>query len=337
MKKRATTIHDIAKLLNITASTVSRALNDHPRISDATKKRVKEAAKELNYRPNTIAANLRMGKGNTIGVIVPVINRHFFANIIHGIESVMDPAGYNLIICSSNESLEKEARNLQTLISNRVSGIMVSISAETRNADHFESVFRAGIPVIQFDRAIDGVSAAVVNDDFQGAYDTVKHLIEAGYRNIAHFAGPAYIVNYNRRLEGYKQALSDHNIPYREEFVFEGVISREKGRNTTEQIIDHYPSIDAIFAASDMSALGALLMLKKRGIPVPEKFGVCGYVNEPFGEYLDPSLTSTEQFGEQIGITAAKELLQCIDAEKKSDIHKLMIPPKLIIRKSSNR
>jgi LacI family transcriptional regulator len=338
VKKHQTTIHDIARHLNITASTVSRALNNHPRISDSTKKKVRDAAEELNYRPNSIAANLRRGSGNTNGIIIPVINRYFFANIIHGIESIMAPAGYNLIICPSNESLVKEASNIQTLISNRVSGILISISSETHDPAHFEGIFRSGIPLVQFDRVIDSISTCkVTNDDFQGAYESVSHLIEQGFRRIAHFAGPRYISAYQQRYKGYRQALSDHQLEFQDDMLFERVISRNMGSETMEKILSRWPGIDAIFAASDMSALGALLVLKAKGIRIPEDFGITGYVNEPFGEYMEPSLTTTEQFGEEIGKTAARELLERIVNPKQTENQLITINPKLIVRKSSFR
>ena len=336
MKKRQTTIHDIAKYLNVTASTVSRALNDHPRISEATKKRVKQAAKKLDYKLNIIAANLRKGKGNTIGIIIPLINRFFFANIISGIETVANPAGYNLIICPSNENLEKETNNIKTLISNRVSGILISISAETKTAEHFESVFKSGIPLVQFDRTIEHIATTkVFNDDFTGAYQNVMHLIDQGYKHIVHFAGPQYIINYQKRFEGYRQALLDNNLPFRPERVYEGVISRERGYETMSTILNTDPEIDALFAASDMSALGAMILLKKRKIQIPALFGITGYVNEPFGEFVEPSLTTTEQKGIAIGKAAAKELIAQISAAEKYRFRSIIIPPELIVRNSS--
>ena len=336
--KKQTTIHDIARYLDITASTVSRALNNHPRISDSTKKRVREAAKMLEYNHNIVAANLRKGTANTIGVIIPLINRHFFANIISGIENIANPAGYNIIICSSNENLDKEIKNVHTLVNNRVSGILISISAETKNANHLEPIFNSDIPVVQFDRTIDTLATSkIINDDFQGAYQNVTHLIEQGYSSIAHFAGPQYIISYRKRFEGYKLALEENNLPFRKELVFEGIIDREKGNSIMEYILQNYPEVDALFAASDMSALGALICMKKHNIQVPVQMGISGYVNEPFGEYIDPSLTTTEQFGTDIGKEAANELISILTTHAKHNIKQRIITPKLIIRDSTLR
>jgi LacI family transcriptional regulator len=336
MAKRQTTIHDIARELNINASTVSRALNDHPRISDATKKIVLEKASELNYKPNSIASNLRKGTGNTLGIIIPVINRYFFANIIHGIESITHASGFNILICQSDENIEKEINSIKTLVNNRVAGILISISAETRNANHFEPAVKSGIPIVQFDRAIENFdSSKILNDDFTGAYNTVSHLIQKGYSNIVHFSGPQYLQLYEKRFSGYKKALEDNNIPFNKDLVYEGVISREKGKEVMDKILYSRLKVDALFAASDFSALGALLLLKEREISVPGEFGVAGYVNEPFTEFIEPSLTTTEQYGVETGIKAAQVIVEEINSGNNLVPRTIIINPKLIIRNST--
>ena len=338
MNKRQVTIHDIARELNIAASTVSRALSNHPRISQATKKLVLETAEKMQYKPNAVASSLRRGQGNTIGVIVPLINRHFFANVIHGIETITQPEGYHIIICQSTELLHKEIENIKTLLQNRVNGIIISISAETRDAEHFKEVVKAGIPLVQFDRSLEHFPGSqVINDDFQGGYQATKHLIDQGYRNIAHFSGPLFVSLYEKRYAGYRKALEDHGMIPDKQLLFEGVITREKGMAAMEKILkgDNVP--DAIFAAGDYAALGALLVAKEKGINVPAELGVAGYVNEPFTEWLDPSLTTTEQFGAEQGRQAAQVLLEQIRTEKTLPAKKLLIPPKLIIRNSSRK
>ena len=338
MNKRQVTIHDIARKLDIAASTVSRALSDHPRISPATKKLVLEMAEKMQYKPNAVASSLRRGQGNTIGVIVPLINRHFFANIIHGIETITQPEGFHIIICQSNERLDKEIENIQTLIQNRVNGIMISISAETRDAKHFNQIHKAGIPLVQFDRYVDyPAGSQVVNDDFEGGYQATKHLIEQGYKRIGHFSGPLFISLYERRYAGYRKALEDNGIQPDPGLLFEGVITREKGMSTMENILKGKNVPDAIFAAGDYGALGALLVAKERGINIPKDMGIIGYVNEPFTEWIDPSLTTNEQFGAEVGRSAAQVLLEQIRAEKPLPAKKLLIHPKLIIRNSTLR
>ena len=182
------TIHDIARELNITASTVSRALKDHPRISDATKKAVLKAAKKLNYQPNHIAAALRNGRSKVIGIIVPTMDRSFFGSIIRGIEEVANRANYNVMICQSHDAYQKEVATVEALLSARVDGIMVSFAKEDENFDHFKKVRDKGIPLVLFDRSFQGLDVSrVVLDDYQGGYQGVEHLIQQGYRRIAHF------------------------------------------------------------------------------------------------------------------------------------------------------
>lgn len=338
MSSKYPTIYDIAKELNITASTVSRALCNHPKISDLTKKIVLETAERLNYKPNSIASSLRRGKGNTIGVIIPLINRTYFANIIQGIESIANEAGYHIIISQSNESIYKESESIKTLVNNRVSGILISVSAETKDSSHFEPAIKSGIPIVQFDRVLESFhSSMIYNDDYLGAYNSVIHLIDQGFKDIIHFAGPLHLSMYKNRMEGYKKALADRSIIFNPNLIFEGIISREKGFDLSKTLIQNGIKADAIFAASDLSALGAISALKEMRINIPENFGVAGYVNELFAEYIDPSLTSTEQFGDKIGKIAAEVLMEDIAQKGNANPKTKIIQPELIIRKSTNR
>ena len=337
MKKKNITIHDIARKLNITASTVSRALNDNPRISLNTRQLVKKTAEEMNYQPNTMASNLRKGKGNTIGLIVPRINRFFFADTISGIESVTTPAGYNLIICQSNESFSKEVENLNTLIENRVDGIIISISSETRSSDHLKKALQNHIPILQYDRVINGLdSSKVVNDNFEGAYQATSHLIEQGFKKIAHIAGPLQINIYNERFEGYKKALADHNIELKQELIFKGVLTYQFGKEIGPKILEMKNKPDAIFSAGDFAALGIMEFFKEKNVRIPDDIALAGFANEQFTEYTDPSITTCDQFAYEMGSVAGSLLLDEINTEEKKRMAKtISIKPKLIIRKSS--
>jgi LacI family transcriptional regulator len=338
MARHQTTIHDIARYLKVSASTVSRALANHPRISRKTREEVARAARELNYRPNRLASSLRKGTGNTIGVIIPIINRHFFANIIHGIERVASENDFSVIICQSDERLEKEKENIQTLIKNRVSGILISVSSESTSGDHFRAIRSSNIPVVMFDRSLEDLQISkVINDDFLGAYNATSHLIEQGYRHICHFSGPLHIYSYQQRYEGYRKALQEHGIPYLEELLFPHVISRERGYMITADLLNRSIGFDAIFAASDMSALGALLCVKEHQIPIPDRIGIIGYVNEPFTEFVEPALSSIEQYGEKIGESSAQLLIKQIKQNSADKPEIVSVPPALIIRKSSSR
>jgi LacI family transcriptional regulator len=339
MATRRTTIHDIAKELNMTASTVSRALNDHPKISQATKILVQNKAKEMNYTTNVLAASLRTGKAQTIGLVVPRINRVFISNTIAGIESVTNRAGYNIIICQSDEKQLKEEQNINTLINSRVDGIIMAISFGNNSAEHIERARKEGIPVVQFDRIREDVPVSnVLNDNEEISYQAVKHLISQGYRRIVHFAGPQHINIYRQRFGGYKKALLEHGFEFDENLVFSEVLDKERGFQTFQQIIDNKLDVDAVFSASDYSAMGALLAAKENNISIPEQLGIVGFANEPFTEFIDPSMTTIDQRAVEMGAEVARLILD--EIENPSEVHNpqsITMNCKLIVRQSSNR
>ncbi len=336
MKKRPITIHDIAKALNLSASSVSRALSDHPRISEKTKEKVRDFAKSHHYQQNTLASNLRKGKVYTIGLIVPRINRYFFADAIHGIESITNPEGYNLLICQSNESYEKEKENIKTLLNNRVCGILMSVSINTYDYKHIQPILDSQIPLVQFDRVVTLTPGSkVLNDNEKGAYIITKHLLAQGYKRIAYFAGYMNINIYKGRYKGYASALEEANIPLDRNLVFENVMTRDQGEEIANQMIasDNLP--DAIFASSDYSALGAFAVLKKNGISIPGTIGMAGYSNEPFTGLIEPSLTTVDQKASIIGKTAAHQLLDEIKGTCKEP-RTIIVESEIIYRESSN-
>ncbi|ADY52304.1 transcriptional regulator, LacI family [Pseudopedobacter saltans DSM 12145] len=329
------TIKDIAKELNTNYSTVSRALNDHPRISEETKSAVKLKAKQLGYKPNLVAQQLKSGHSKTIGLVVPRINRVFFSNVIDGIEIVAKKNGYNVLICQSYESAEEEYRNIQTLLSNNIAGLIVSLTRETYSSAALNNVLQQEVPLVLFDRTTnDCLSNKVVNDNYYGAYQLTSHLLQKGYRKIVHFSGPLHLASYNERLQGYRDALSDHNITPDDNLIIEDILTREKGSETTKSLVKKGLLFDAIFAASDFSALGAMLYLKEVGIKIPEEIAIAGFANEPFTELL--GITSIEQFSKNIGEKSAELLLKQI-MSKSQHQETIKIKPELIIRKSTNK
>lgn len=336
-KKGRVTIHDLARILNTTASTVSRALQDHPRISRKMKDAVRELAEKMNYHPNIVASNLRRGKGNTVGVIVPHVNRHFFSSVIAGIEEVANASGYNVIICQSYESYEKECANLKILMQSRVDGIMASISKETRDYKHFEMVKDMNIPMVFFDRVPQHLDVnKVMLNDFDGAFKATAHLLEQGCRNIVHLAGPLHINVYDQRLAGYKKALNKYGIPFDERRIFKDTITRDTGRKAAEKLYKENKLPDAIFAAGDYSALGAILCLKEKGVKVPGDVSIIGFANEPFASLMDPPLSSVEQHGGEMGRRAAQLFIEEVeDKSDKKEPSVVYIEPKILIRESS--
>ncbi len=331
------TIHDIARLLHISASTVSRALNDHPRISKKTKEKVRQKAAELNYQPNMVATNLRSGKSKIIGIIIPRINRYFFSSVIGGIEEVASSAGYKIMIMQSDESYKKEIENVYALLNARVDGILVSISIETRKFDHFELVKKRGLPLIFFDRSInDSRFSNVGINDYSGALKAVQHLISQGYRRIAHLSGPEHITIYNNRKKGFIKAHEKAGIPIDPNLIVKDAITWDKGKEACEYLIKLKDPPDAIFAASDFSAVGAMVCLKENHIKIPDEIGVVGFANEPFNAWLEPGLTSVDQHSVEIGKNAARLFLYEIGrSAKDSKSTQIILEPELVIRKSS--
>ena len=325
MKKKYT-IHDIAKKLNITASTVSRALNDHPRISDATKKAVQKAALKLNYQPNNIAAALRNGRSNIIGIIVPTVDRSFFASIVRGIEEIANASKYNVMICQSYDNYEKEVATVEALLNARVDGIIASHAKETKDFSHFLKVREKGLPVILIDRSTDDVEVSqVVVDDFLAAYKATEHLIQQGCKRIAHFTNIVKINIYKERLRGYKEALSVYGLPYDESLVVESNLQLEDGRNSMLKLLSLPQLPDGVFSTSAYGIMGALQVLKEKGIKVPQEIALIGFTNEPlhlFRNLRYPRLINTAM---RMGNAAAEIFLEEIADEEKK-----FIPQKIV-------
>ncbi|MCB0566890.1 MAG: LacI family DNA-binding transcriptional regulator [Phaeodactylibacter sp.] len=339
--KKNITIYDISKALGLSASSVSRALKDHPRISIKTKELVKKKAKELGYKPNQIAASLRTGASSIVGVIIPTIHHNFFSKVISGLEEVLAQNNLATIITQSHESLDKEKANLDVLLNTHVLGVIASISKQTQNLDHFKRLLNRNIPVIIFDRTTKNpITNSVVVDDFTGAYKATEHLIQNGYKRIAHFTVSFNLHIYQERMRGYRSALEDHGMAFDPDLVLEVNSDIEQGKMAAQKLIRLPDPPDAIFSSSDYSALGAMQFLKEKGIEVPGEFGIVGFSNETFTEHVTPSITTVDQkpllMGKEIGLT----FLGLIKREGdpfNPIIKKLVIEPDLLVRESSAR
>jgi LacI family transcriptional regulator len=328
------TIKDIARELGTTTSTVSRAISNADGISEKKRKQVLDKARAMGYEPNLFARQLRQGGSRTIGLIVPRINRVFFSNVIHGVESIAREKGYSVIICQSHENKDREDENIKTLISNHVAGILMSVSMESEKADTHLEIQKRNIPFVMFDRVFEKLDAnKVLNDNFHAARQLTEHLIEQGYGRIVHFAGPENINIYRERLRGFLAGLEKHGISPEKGQILGNVLTKEKGLEETNRLIETSYPFDAIFAASDYSALGALLSLKEHRIDVPGMVGVAGFANEPFTELLE--LTTVDQQSIEMGKTAARLLFEGIDSMPEKTDKEIVIKPELIIRKST--
>ena len=338
MKTHQVTIKDLAKILGISVSTVSRALKDHPDISPETKRSVKDLAQKLKYEPNALALNLRRNKTNTIGVIIPEIVHHFFSSVISGIEDVAYDLGYNVMVCQSNESYEREVINAQALLSNRVDGVLISVSKTTHDFDHFRNFISQGIPVVFFDRICsDIMTDRVITNDEGGAFLATEFLINKGCKHIAHYAAPQNLLIGQGRLAGYQRALKQYGFEYSPRLVLH-CDTRELALEKTANFFQNNPQIDGVFAVNDSTAIAALQMVQKIGKNVPNDVAIVGFGDGPNALIACPPLTTVEQKGYEMGTEAIDLLLHRIDNESSSDSFQTkVLTPTLIARESTDR
>ena len=333
------TLKDLAQKLGLSTSTVSRALQNNPAISDDTRLRVNKFAKKIGYYPDALAKSLKNKKSYTIGVIVPEISHFFFSSVIDGIEDVTYKDGYTILVTKSNEDFEREVLNLESLISNRVAGVIASISQNTKTGKHFNNIINRGIPLVLFDRVLDDLDVhKIVGDDFEKVYEMVNHLIDSGYQNIAYLAGPSHLNITMNRVDGYKKALIDNNIELMDGLIMNVNLNENDGFEGAKTLIREFPKIDAICCVNDPVALGVYKYLNKVGIKIPDKVGVTGFSNNPSSETINPPMTTVDQQGYKMGRKAAKILLQKINNESIDSLDKThIIEGELIIRDSSRK
>ncbi len=336
-KKNKTTIKDIANVLNISAAAVSKALHNDSRISEKTKKAVRQVAENLNYQPNHLASALRSGKSKLVGVIVPKTNSNFFSATIHNIEEVLNKEGYNIIITQSNESYKKECANIDALLYTQVDGIIASMANETVKLDHFEKIKAAGIPLITFDRGENDLNVDYIGiDDYQSSHIIIDHLVAQGCKRIAHIGGFKHTRIYNNRIRGYLDALKKYDLSLEKELLLESDLSIEDGRNKMEELLALDNKPDAVYVAGDYAALGALQVLNEKKIKIPEQIALVGFGDEPFANMVTPKMTSVNQHSYQIGKIAAEKFLEYTKQNTiQQSLQKHILKAELIIRESS--
>lgn len=313
MKGHQVTIKDIARELGVSPSTVSRSLKDHPDISAATKKQVKELVEKLKYKPNAVALSLRSRKSFIIAVIVPEIVHHFFSSVISGIEEVAMDAGYNVMIFQSSEMYDREVLIARALASNQADGVLVSVSKTSRKFGHFRELMNEGLPVVFFDRACEELDTdRVVVDDFNGAFNAVEHLIRTGCRRIAHFGAPQHLLIGYQRKRGYISALEKNGIEPDEQLMIK-CDTHEEALELTPGIMRLPEPPDAIFAVNDLTAAGVLSVLKQMRFRIPEDVSVIGFTDGMVCTVTDPPLTTVNQHGFDMGKKAMEMLLKRIN------------------------
>ena len=343
MAHRRASITDLAKTLGLSPSTISRALSDHNDVSEATKERVRQLAAELHYRPNQLAAALRRGRSNTLGVLVPHITGHFFPQVVHGIATEAAKLGFNVMMCQSNEDVRQEQKNIDLLMHSQVEGILVSLANTTQNFAHFEAVRQQNIPLVFFDRIMEDFRgnnvSSVVLDDHRGAYQAVAHLIEQGCSRIAHFTGPLHLNIHKNRHQGYRDALAAHGLAVEEALVVLCAMNQKSGAHALRQLLKLPQRPDAVFSSNDLAAVGALQVAKAHRLRVPQDLAIVGFSNETFTSLTEPTLSSVDQRGEQMGRTAVQLLQKLLKStpRRPAPPRPVVLQPKLLVRGSSER
>jgi LacI family transcriptional regulator len=339
MKKKKTTIKDIANVLHISAAAVSKALHDDSRISEKTKIAVRQVAENLQYQPNYLASALRSGKSHLVGVIVPRTNSNFFSSVIQNIEEVLNKKGYNIIITQSNESYQKECDSIDTLLYTQVDGIIASMANETVDLSAYEKIKSKGIPLILFDRGENDLNVDYIGiDDYNSSHLIVEHLVNNGCKRIAHIGGYKRTRIFNNRIRGYTDALKKHQLPLDDELLTESGLTIEDGRVKMLELLSLATPPDAVYVAGDHAALGALQVLKEKNIKIPEEIALVGFGNEPFTDMVTPRITSVHQHSVEIGKQAANAFLKYVDRDTiDQQLNKIILDAKLIVRDSSNK
>ncbi|MDB5252036.1 MAG: LacI family transcriptional regulator [Flaviaesturariibacter sp.] len=329
------TIYDIAKKLNISPATVSRGLQDHPSISKKTKKRIADMVAEMGYRSNHFARNLRQQQTQTIGVIVHELNSHFITSVLAGIEKVTTEAGYDLIIAHSSESAVKEASNARNLFHKRVDGLIASLSFDTQNLDHFKAFTDKGVPIVFFDRVEkDDSNTVVVIDNSRAGYLATEHLVSQGCRRIAHITSSLNRNVYADRFKGYSEALAAHGLPVLKKLLVVGDLSESAGVNAARKVLAMKPRPDGAFVTNDFVAAVFMRTLKESGVRVPQDLKIVGFNNDAIAKLIEPTLTTVNYPGIDIGQIAARNLIDQIRGVAEPN-QSIIVPSDLIVRGSS--
>ncbi|WP_315823616.1 LacI family DNA-binding transcriptional regulator [Paraflavitalea speifideaquila] len=331
------TIYDIAKKLHISAATVSRGLQDHPLVSKKTKKKIFDLADEIGYRSNHFARNLRSQKTNTIGVIVPRLNSSFMSSVIAGVENVANEQGFSLIISQSSETAEKEAANAKTMFNSRVDGLLVSLAYDITELNHFDPFFKKNTPVIFFDRVMEHEhSTSILIDNRQAAYHATQHLIGQGCKRLVHITAPPKQNVYKDRLRGFKDALADAKLKYKDEQTIITNLTQEAGAEAAKSILKMKPLPDGIFAANDSCAVGCMLALKRGGIQIPGDIAFVGFNDDPVCTVVEPNLTTIHYGGYEMGQVAARHLINHLNGTFPIDsTNTIILRSELVVRESS--
>lgn len=337
-KKKEVTIYDLARELNYSPSTISRALNNHKSIGKKTIKEIQRVAGEMGYRPNSIAASLRSNKSKTIGIMIARINSPFMSTLISGVEDAARKANYNVLISQSNESYENEVKNAKALYDSRVGGLIVSLAMETRKTDHFQQFLDKNIPVVFVDRVPqDFNSYRVIIDNYAAGFRATRHLIEQGCKRIAHFAGAQHINVYNMRKKGYQDALQENGLKIEEELIIQlDAMGNAEGRDAMKKLLAMDNPPDGLFSANDAAAVGAILGAKDLGVKIPQDLAIIGFNDDPVASIVEPSLSSISHPARKMGELSTQRILEHSKDNLGTSVSEItMLDTEVIVRESS--
>lgn len=336
--KREATIYDIAKELNLSASTVSRALKDNPVINKETRRKIQKCAERLGYRSNAFASSLRTRRTNTIGVIVPRLDSNFMSACLAGMEEVSREKGYNMIISQSLESVVKEAQNANIMFNKRVDGVIASLTVEDRNIQHFQCFIDKNVPVVFFDRVPQHTNnACFVIDNYEAAYQATQHLIDQGCKRIMHLTLDSPSNVYVDRIKGYRAAIKDSGCCGGNVVYLDG-LNLESGKAFVKELLKMKKRPDGLFVANDLTAVGCILGLRENNISIPDEVALVGFNNDPISTIVSPELTSIAYPGRQAGILATKTLIEHLTGGNSiKHTSRVVLNTELIVRASSKK
>ena len=337
MMRKQFGIKNIAELLGLSVSTVSRALRDAHDVSPQTRKKVLALTEKLKFKRNSNAAALASGSTKNIGVILPFITNYYFSTVISGIQEEAYEQGYTAIIYITNDDVHRERKLLESISATSVDGLLISISSNSDINDHYENLIAEGVPIVFFDRVPHSIQASkVMQSDYDGAYLATTHLIQQGYNRIGHIAGPKELTFTQERLKGYLAALEDNGLPEKKEYILYSGFDQVHGLHDTEKLLQQTYPPDAIFAVNDRKAVGAIQAVKKAGLTVGKDIGVIGFTNDPISTVIEPNLTTVEEPAFEIGRKSCQLLIKHL---KNSDFEtqELLLPCKLVLRDSAAR
>ncbi|SHJ54820.1 transcriptional regulator, LacI family [Reichenbachiella agariperforans] len=330
------TLKQLAKQLNLSHTTVSRALRNHPRISEVTKQKVQQLADELGYVQNPNAQMMNQGKSRFIGIIIPDITIFFYAKIIETLQIILADAGYTLLLFNTQENEAEEQKAVQACIERRVEGVLAAISVETKQHSHFESLLKHEIPLVFFDRVLNFLPVPkIIADDYRASYQTTQHLLDKGCRCIAHVTASIHLNNSNNRLYGYMDAIKDHGSTIDEQLIHYYEMNPQSIETFLNKTLKKYPQLDGVTVFNDYVANNVVNVLLKLGKKIPEEVSVFGFSDEPIASYMHPQLSTVQQIAPKMATLATQKLLSILLQEDTLTSEKIVIHQDLILRETT--